>query len=110
MANEAAGSLWLRQYFKLDDYRLTHKSFIGQRDKIELSISGDVEQTYGPKYAPHVNSPLQHVEFAIKYDDLSLDFLKAVFDKTTIKEVTAYVESTITGKYARKIGYLYEWL
>jgi Fic/DOC family len=110
VANETAGSLWLRQYFKLDDYRLTHKSFIGQRDKIELSISGDVEQTYGPKYAPHVNSPLQHIEFAIKYDDFSLDFLKAVFDKITIEEVTAYVESTITGKYARKIGYLYEWL
>jgi len=110
MANEAAGSLWLQHHFNLDEYKLTHKSFIGQRDKIELSVSGDVEQTYGPKYAPHVNSPLQHIEFAIKYDDFSLDFLKAVFDKITIEEVTAYVESTITGKYARKIGYLYEWL
>ncbi|HZY36374.1 MAG TPA: Fic family protein [Mucilaginibacter sp.] len=110
MASEPAGSLWLQRHFNLEEYRLTHKSFIGQREKIELSINGDTEQTYGPKYAPRTISPLQHIEFSIKYDDLSLDFLKAVFDRIAIDEVTAYVAAALTGKYARKIGYLYEWL
>lgn len=53
---------------------------------------------------------MQHIDFAIKYDDFSIDFLKAVFGKITLEEITAYVESTMTGKYARKIGYLHEWL
>jgi hypothetical protein len=110
MANQPAGSLWLQLYFNLDEYKLTHKSFIGQREKIELSITGDTEQTYGPKYAPRTNAPLQHIEFAIKYDDLSLDFLKAIFERIAIEEVTAYVAAALAGKYTRKIGYLYEWL
>src|SRR5271165_7138598 len=98
MCNQPAGSLWLQQHFNLDEHKLTHKSFIGQREKIELSTSGEVEQTYGPKYAPHINSPLPHIEFAIKYDDLNLDFLKTVFDRTAIEEVAAYVASALTGK------------
>ncbi len=110
MATQPVGNLWLQQYFNLDKYKLTHRSFIGQRESVELSLSGDIEHTYGPKYAPQINSPLKHLEFALKYDDLSLDFLNAVFVLITIEEITAYIAATPTGKYARKIGYLYEWL
>ena len=110
MAIQPAGNLWLQQHFNLNKYKLTRKSFIGHREKIELSLSGEIEHTYGPKYAPQINSPLKHLEFALKYDDLSLDFLNTLFSRITIEEITAYIAATPTGKYARKIGYLYEWL
>jgi len=110
MATQAAGSLWLQQHFNLNEHRLTHKSFIGQREKIELSTDGVIEQTYGPKYAPGVNNPLSHIAFSIKYDDLNLDFLKAVFNNIATEEIAAYIAAAMSGKYNRKIGYLYEWL
>jgi hypothetical protein len=110
MAGQPVGSLWLQQHFNLTSYQISHKSFIGKREKIELSLNGDTEHTFGPKYAPAINSPLRHVEFAIKYDDLNLDFLKAIFDKLEVEEVSAFVASALSGKYSRKIGYLYEWL
>src|SRR6185312_6280087 len=110
MATQAAGSLWLQQHFNLNEHRLTHKSFIGQREKIELSTDGVIEQTYGPRYAPAVNNPLSHIAFSIKYDDLNLDFLKAVFNNIATEEIAAYIAAAMSGKYNRKIGYLYEWL
>jgi hypothetical protein len=110
MAGQPVGSVWLQQYFNLTAHRITHRSFIGQRGKIELALNGDIEHTFGPKYAPHINSSLSHIEFAIKYDDLNLDFLKAVFEKIEVEEITAYISLALTGKYSRKIGYLYEWL
>jgi hypothetical protein len=110
MVGEPLGSVWLQQHFNLTACQITHNSFIGQREKIELAVNGDVGHTFGPKYAPRINSPLAHVEFAIKYDHLNLDFLKAVFDKIEVEDVSEYISPASTGKYSRKIGYLYEWL
>ena len=109
MANQPAGSLWLKQELGLNHYRLTHRSFIGPRDKIEMALDGGIEQVYGPKYAPAENSIPEHIEFLLKYDDLSLDFLHAVFVKTDEVELIAFLAKSPSGRYARKIGFLYEW-
>jgi len=110
MANQPAGSLWLKQELGLNHYRLTHRSFIGPRDKIEMALDGGIEQVYGPKYAPAEDSVPEHIEFLLKYDDLSLDFLNAVFVKTDEAELIAFLAKSPSGRYARKIGFLYEWL
>ena len=109
MANQPAGSLWLKEELGLDNYRLTHCSYIGPRDKIEVSANGSIEQVYGPKYAPEENI-FGHIEFLFKYDDLSLDFLNAVFQRTDEAELIAFMAKSPTGRYVRKIGFLYEWL
>lgn len=49
MALQKAGSLWLVEHFELSQYQITHRSYIGTRDKIELAQDGSIEQTYGPK-------------------------------------------------------------
>jgi Fic/DOC family len=110
MANQPAGSLWLKQELGLNHYRLTHRSFIGPRDKIEMALDGGIEQVYGPKYAPAEDTIPEHIEFLLKYDDLSLDFLQAVFVKTDEAELIAFLAKSPSGRYARKIGFLYEWL
>jgi hypothetical protein len=56
MANQPAGSLWLKQELGLTYYQLTHRSFIGPRDKIGMALDGGIEQVYGPKYAPAEDS------------------------------------------------------
>ncbi len=87
MANQPAGNLWLYQHFKMSAFRLTHLSYIGTRDKIEIIENGIVEQTYGPKYQPSLNTPLFHLEFAFKYDDLNLNFLKGIFKLLFLNDV-----------------------
>jgi hypothetical protein len=110
MANKPAGSLWLKQELGLNHYRLTHRSYIGPRDKMEVALDGGIEQVYGPKYAPTEDSIPEHIEFLLKYDDLSLDFLNAVFAKTDEGELITFLAKSPSGRYARKIGFLYEWL
>ena len=107
---KAVGSQWLKDHYKLSQYNLTHCSYIGQNDSLELTSKGNVEQVYGIKYAPHRDEPMEHLEFSLKYDDLNLDFLKAVLEKMTDDEVVAFIAASPKGKYARKIGFLYEFL
>ena len=110
MALQTAGSLWLKEHFRLNNYRITHRSYIGTRDKIELALDGSTDQTYGPKYAPKSDTVTSHIEFMLKYDDLSLDLLAAVFDKLDEEELLHYISESPSGRYSRRIGYLYEWL
>jgi Fic family protein len=105
-----AGSLWLKNHFGLSSYRLTHNSYIGPREKLEVGPQGTIEQTYGPKYAPDHDTICEHLEFSLKYDDLSLDFLKSVFNRVEEKDIVSYIAERPAGKYSRKLGYLYEWL
>ncbi|MCW3091400.1 MAG: Fic family protein [Ferruginibacter sp.] len=110
MPNVSAGSLWLKEYYKLEKYTLTHNSYIGSNDSIELTSKGNIEQVYGPKYTTKEDTPSLHLEFSLKYDDLNLDFLRAVFENMSAKDITAFIEESPSGRYARKIGFLYEFL
>lgn len=110
MATKPAGSQWLKEHYKLSGYSLTHSSYIGNNASIELTSKGNVVQVYGLKYAPATDTPLSHLEFALKYDDLSLDFFRSVFEKLSAEEIGAFIQKSPAGKYVRKIGFLYEFL
>jgi len=81
MALQKVGSLWLAAHFELSNYRITHRSYIGTRDKIEVAPDSSIEQTYGPKYAPKTDTSIGLIEFLLKYYDFNLDLLAAVFHK-----------------------------
>jgi hypothetical protein len=110
MPVKPAGNQWLKEHYLLSGYTLTHCSYIGSNASIELTSKGNIEQVYGIKYSPADNTPLLHLEFSLKYDDLNLDFLKIIFRKIPDKEIKDYIENSPSGKYARKIGFLYEFL
>jgi len=110
MPIKPAGNQWLKERYNLSRHTLTHSSYIGNNESIELTSKGNVEQVFGPKYAPSEDGPLPHLEFALKYDDISLDFLKAMFEKISPEEIKAFVGKAPSSKYARKIGFLYEFL
>lgn len=103
------GGEWLKEHYKLHSYHLTHSSQLGTRSKIEVSENGDITETYPPHYAPNPDS-LSQLEFHIKYDDLNLDFLKEIFNRLTIDEVTNYIQTKPKGRYERRIGMLFEFL
>jgi hypothetical protein len=110
MLLQPVGSQWLKEKLLLSQYILTHSSYIGNNPSIEVTSKGNVEQVYGTKYRVEVDEPLHHLEFSLKYDDLNLDFLKAVFEKITPEQVKDFAAATPAGKYTRRIGFFYEFL
>jgi len=110
MQTRPAGYQWLKVHYGLPDHQLTHTSWLGSNNSIELTSGGKVEQVYGLRYAPAADTPLHHIEFALKYDDLNLDLLAIVSQRLEPVEVEAYIRKTPAGRYTRTIGFLYEWL
>jgi len=110
MQLQPVGSQWLKEHYNLSHHNLTHSSYIGSNASVELTSKGNVEQVYGPKYKVASENSLSHIEFSLKYDDLSFDFLKAIFEKITIAEIETFIASAPGSKYARKIGFIYEFL
>ena len=108
MDNDRLGNAWLRNHFGLVVTPLTKECRLGSRPKV-VPRDG-VEWEYFPKsYAP-ISHPLAHVEFALKYDHLHLDLLREVFRHLPQEEAAVWVRNQPTGKWARRVGYLYEFL
>ena len=102
------GFTWLQEKLNIKGFRLTHESYIGTIDKTELSSSNTIVQTFNSKYDVSDN-PMSHLEFALKYDDLNLAFLKEVFTSVNRQEISDYIKANPNRKYPRIIGYLYEF-
>ena len=51
-----------------------------------------------------------HLEFALKYDGVNLGVLSALFEVCLADEITDWITSKPTGKYARRVWFLYEFL
>jgi hypothetical protein len=110
MASTPVGSQWLKEKFNISGHVLTHCSYIGNNESIEITNKGNIEQVYSRKYAPSEDTPMAHLEFSLKYDDLSLPFLKKVFDNIIAEDIERFIELSPTSKYARRIGFLFEFL
>jgi Fic family protein len=110
MSTTPAGNQWLKEKFNISGYVLTHCSYIGNNESIEITNKGNIEQVYNRKYAPSEDTPIAHLEFSLKYDDLSLAFLKKVFDKIVVEDIEQFIQLNPTGKYSKKIGFLFEFL
>ena len=62
-----------------------------------------------PRHAPSPDLE-GHLTFALKYEGLDLVVLKRLFATLEPKDVEAIVRAKPTGRYARRIWFLYEWL
>jgi hypothetical protein len=71
--------------------------------------AGQIVEVYPPFLTPE-DSLGGQLEFALKYDGTNLEILSAVFEKASEDELLAYIRSKPTGKYARRLWYLFELL
>ncbi len=62
-----------------------------------------------PRHAPAANLT-GHLTFALKYEGLDLAVLKRLFATTGSPPIEQIVRTQPTGRYARRIWFLYEWL
>lgn len=110
MSAEAIGSTWLKEYFKLSNIKLSHQSYLGARSKIEVKPDGTIIETFQLNYSLKEEAPLNHFEFALKYDDIQLSFFQIILSNISVKEIVGYINAAPNGKYSRKIGFWYEFL
>ncbi len=102
------GFTWLIEKLSITGYLLTHESYIGTVDKIEISSQNTIIRTFKPKYDVSDNF-FAHLEFAIKYDDLNLALLKEIFLAVDNNQLEKYIHEKPNLKYRRIIGYFYEF-
>lgn len=105
------GFTWLQEKLNIRGFRLTHESYIGTVDRIELSTTNNVVvRIFKSKYDVDTDNPMHHLEFALKYDDLNLAFVKEVFNSIDYQTITDYIKAKPNRKYPRIIGFLFEFL
>ncbi len=73
------------------------------------SRGSTIEEVYTQSYWPG-ESLGDHLEFALKYDGTNLAILASLFERAKEEEFVAHVRSKPTGKYARRLWFLYEFL
>ena len=103
------GITWLQEKLKIKGFQLTHESYIGTTDKTEISSANTIVRTFKSKYDVKDDNPISHLEFALKYDDLNLAFIKEVFSSVEHQVIADYVKANPNRKYSRMIGFLYEF-
>lgn len=50
MPDKATGFQWLKEHYNLSGHVLTHSSYIGNNESMELTANGNIEQVYGLRY------------------------------------------------------------
>ncbi len=87
-----------------------HRSLVAFSGIHRIDSGGSVvEEVYPSKYWPG-DTLGDHLEFALKYDGTNLAILANLFQEATEGDVLEYVRSKPTGKYARRLWFLYEFL
>jgi hypothetical protein len=81
-------------------------SAIGSRHRMIAEAGWRI---YTPRHAPKASLE-GHLTFALKYEGLDLATLKRLFLAVKPDEIAKLVRATPTGRYTRRIWFLYEWL
>jgi hypothetical protein len=110
MPDKSIGSSWLKQNYQLSYFKLSHESYLGSRSKAEVIQGGTIAETFQMNYALKKDNPVSHFEFALKYDDVQMNFFQAVLKSIPVKEIVEFIKSQPNFKYSRKIGFWYEFL
>jgi len=106
----SAGYAALIERYDLDVIPNWHKSLVTASGIHRIDSSESViEEVYPSKYWPG-DTLGDHLEFAFKYDGTNLAILSILFQKIAEEDLLVHVRSKPTGKYARRLWFLYEFL
>lgn len=96
--------------FNLEVMPHWHRSRVAMGGTHRIVVNeGITEETYPPSYWPG-DSLCDHLTFALKYDGVALAILAGIFTVADADEIAAFIRLTPTGKYSRRIWFLFEFL
>ena len=104
-----AGYKWLSEEYDVapvQPFRV--RSVIGSA-RSSAASNGFTVETYPAHYEPDATLSA-HLTFALKYEGIELDFLYRLFEVTGPEPIAKWALEEPTGAYARRCGFLYEWL
>jgi hypothetical protein len=108
--NRLAGYAFLIEQYRLNILPNWHTSAVSPTGTLRSTIQdGQVESVYPQSYWPGERIG-DHLEFALKYDGVNPGILSALFEAVAADEIADWIASKPTGKYARRIWFLYEFL
>lgn len=105
-----AGYAWLIQQYGLAVMPTWHQSAVaaGKTHRVERA-NELIREVFPASHWPG-DALGDHLEFALKYDGVNLQILTALFAAVQPGDIAGYIGSTPTGRNARRIWYLYEFL
>ena len=105
-----AGYAYLLKNLELAGMPHWHSSFVSPAGTYRSKVQDDaIEDIYPIRYWPG-EKVSDHLEFALKYDGINLGLLARIFEHIPQEELSVYIKSKPTGKYARRIWFFYEFL
>ena len=110
MDDRLAGYAFLLEKLKISGMPNWHTSFVLSSGTHRSQVQeGLIEEVYPATYWPG-DKVGDHLEFALKYDGVNLSLLKQIFEASPQVEITNYIKSKPTGKYARRVWFYYEFI
>ena len=105
-----AGYAELVERYNLKTIPHWHLSMISSSSvHLVKEVMGIEEETFPERYWPG-DTVGDHLEFALKYDGINLAILSLLFSEIRDVDLLVFIKSKPTGKYARKLWFLYEYL
>ena len=105
-----AGYSALIRRFNLAVMSNWHESVVGTGSTHRIETKSDhLHELFPAAYWPG-DTVGDHLEFALKYDGINLQILAKLFAAAPQGAIAEYVRAKPTGKYARRVWYLYEFL
>src|SRR5690606_29490356 len=77
--------------------------------RIRHDVNGRIRNEYPASYKP-ADDFAGHFEFGLKYEEIHLEFFARLFASTGPAPIAAWCQREPYGQYARRTGFLYEWL
>ena len=103
------GGAWLVESYELRLVMpLAVQSRIGGRRKTEL-VDDVITETFVEAMRPTA-SLRGHLTFHLKHEVPHLEMLSRLFEQLDTAELEAWIQHEPSGQYARRAGFLYEWL
>lgn len=102
------GQKWLAEKFQLEPVQaFAVVSKLGN-SRLTVESNGTREETYIKVDAkPSLRSELT---FALKHEIVNLEFFSRLFAVLDVSDLEQWLSEEPTGAYARRVGFLYEWL
>lgn len=108
---DAVGYLFLIEKYQLNVLRPLVCSYLTDSSTKSEKNNRNYKEMFYPKWRYCVNNTWQaHLNFAIKYEGVNLEVLKAFFKTLEESEFIEEIKSKPSGGYCHKIWFLYEFL
>jgi Uncharacterized conserved protein len=103
------GYQWLAHTFDIQPvqrFRIT--SMLGG-SRSSMQVGGYTQEVYLASYQPG-DKVSDHLRFALRYEGVHLEFLQRLFQRMPESQLLDWLAEEPSGQYARRAGFLYEWL